>query len=305
MAAAELSLGVSNLSPIPGTYALVDSGEGVRVERWGEYLLERPASLACWRRRATSDFDPDGIYLPASGWRSTRKLPAQWPVIIDGVTLLVRCQSNGQVGVFPEHASYLPEIRAVASRPGARILNLFAYTGLASIAAAAAGAEVTHVDLSKSAIGWARENAQANSISSIRFITEDALSFLHREIKRGSRYDLIIADPPSFSRPTPKSRWELGEIIVPLLQAMVRLLRRTGAQADRGHEEGGALIVTTHSYEVGNVVIENLVRDCVLAEGKGLGVRFRESRQLVIGESAGRGLAAGFLVRGEVEGERK
>ncbi len=296
----ELSSLIIDTSPIPGTYALVDSGEGVRVEQWGEYLLERPSSLACWQRRGVADYVPDGVYLPASGWRTSRKLPAQWPVIIDGVTMFARCQSNGQVGVFPEHATYLPEIRAVASRPGARILNLFAYTGLASIAAAAAGAEVTHVDLSKSAIGWARENAGENNISSIRFITEDALSFLNREIKRGSRYDLIIADPPSFSRPTPKSRWELGEIIVPLLEAMICLLRWTGDRSERGQEGRGELIVTTHSYEVGNLVIENLIRDCVSAEGGAMGVRFRESRQLVIRENAGRGLAAGFLVWGEV-----
>ena len=279
------------MQQIQGTYALLDSGEGARVERFGDYLLERPASLAIWRRRQSSVCPPDSRYLPPKGWQSTRKLPDQWPVVIDGITMLVRCQSNGQVGVFPEHATYLSEIRAAATaRPGARVLNLFAYTGLASLAAAVAGAEVTHVDLSKSANRWARDNADENGIATIRFITEDALVFLEREAKRGNRYDLIIADPPSFSRPTPRSQWQLSEVIMPLIEGVLRVL------ADEG-----AVCLTSHSYDLGSVVLQNLLLD-----GAADALSFVESRQLVIPEERGaRGIPAGFLVWGRYAADRE
>lgn len=270
------------MSASPGTYSLLDSGEGRRIERFGDYILERPATLAVWQQSKGEYNHPDAQYLPPQGWRSTRHLPDQWPVVIDGVTMLVRCQSNGQVGVFPEHATYLDEIRAaLTARPGARVLNLFAYTGLASIAAAMGGGEITHVDLSKSANRWARDNATENRVSSIRFITEDALSFLEREAKRGNQYDLIIADPPSFSRPTPRVQWQLGDVIVPLIQGILGVLR-----------DDGSVCLTSHSYELGSVVLQNLLLDCA-----GDAILFTQSRQLVISESAGRrGIPAGFLV---------
>lgn len=274
--------------PAPsGTYALLDSGEGVRVEQWGEYILQRPASLAIWSRYFSSDISPHASYLPPGSWSGAGRLPEQWPTIIDGVTMLVRCQSNGQVGVFPEHSTYLDQIRRVASRKGARVLNLFAYTGLASLAAAKSGAEVTHLDLSKGAIKWARENAIENGISTIRFITDDAISFLEREVKRGNRYDLVIADPPSFSRPTAKAQWQLIEVVEQLIRAILRVVA-----------EEGEICMTSHSYELGNVVLQNLISD----EVKGT-INFLESRQLVVGEAErsgriSRGLPAGFLVWG-------
>lgn len=274
---------------LSGTYALLDSGDGARIEQWGEYLVQRPASLAIWSRRFSGVITPHAQYLPPGRWNISGVLPSQWPTVIDGVTLLVRCQSNGQVGVFPEHATYLNQIRRVASRPGARVLNLFAYTGLASLVAAKAGAEVTHLDLSKSAIQWARENAVENGITTIRFITEDALSFLEREIKRGNRYDLVIADPPSFSRPSAKSQWQLLEVIGRLVEAALQVVT-----------QGGDICLTTHSYELSNVIVQNLVVD--KAPGP---VEVIESRQLVLGEAiregrGSRGLPTGFLFLGRL-----
>lgn len=270
---------------IQGTYALLDSGEGARIEQFGDYLLERPASLAIWQRRQKEVVSPDSQYVPSRGWQSTRKLPEQWPVIVDGITMLVRCQSNGQVGVFPEHATYLNEIRAaVSKRSGARVLNLFAYTGLATLATAGAGAEVTHLDLSKSANRWARDNALENGIETVRFITDDALTFLDREAKRGNRYDLVIADPPSFSRPTPRAQWQLTEVIVPLIEGILQVLA-----------DDGAMCVTSHSYELGSIVLQNLMLDSASTS-----LRFLESRQLVIPEREGkRAVPAGFLVWAE------
>lgn len=275
----------TSMLPIPqiqGTYALLDSGEGCRVEQFGDYVLERPASLAIWRRRQSSIRHPDSRYLPPKGWQSNRTLPEQWPVVIEEVTMLVRCQSNGQVGLFPEHATYLREIRTAATaRPGARVLNLFAYTGLASIAAAGAGAEVTHVDLSKSANRWARDNALENGLEKMRFITDDALTFLEREAKRGNRYDLVIADPPSFSRPSSRAQWQLNEVIVPLIDGILRVLA-----------DNGSVCLTSHSYELGSVVLQNLLLD-----GAADAIRCGEARQLVIPEKKGeRGVPAGFLV---------
>ena len=272
---------------LSGTYSLLDSGEGARIEQWGDYILQRPASLAIWSRCLSNKISPHAGYLPPGSWHGADRLPDQWPIIIDGVTMLVRCQSNGQVGVFPEHSTYLDQIRRVSSRKGARVLNLFAYTGLASLAAAKSGAEVTHLDLSKGAIKWARENAIENGISTIRFITDDAISFLEREVKRGNRYDLVIADPPSFSRPTAKAQWQLIEVVEQLIGAILRVV-----------SPEGEVCMTSHSYELGNVILRNLISD--KAEGP---VNFLESRQLVIGEAqrnrrAPRGLPAGFLVWG-------
>ncbi|TIT47635.1 MAG: class I SAM-dependent rRNA methyltransferase, partial [Mesorhizobium sp.] len=185
-------------------YALLDSGAGQKLEQYGPYRIVRPEGQAIWQKalpakdwdRAdaifTGDTDEEGI----GRWRFPRTpLGETWPMKHDGIDYLGRFTSFRHVGVFPEQASHwdhMAGLIAAAKRP-VKVLNLFGYTGLASLVAARAGAEVTHVDASKKAIGWARENQEMAGLSQkpIRWIVDDAMKFAEREERRGSRYDII------------------------------------------------------------------------------------------------------------------
>ncbi len=239
-------------------YALLDSGRGLKLERLGEYTLVRPSSLAFWEPARQELWSAaDATYEAKKGWRQQAKLPEEWPVTIGAVDLLIRLQKNGQIGLFPEHNLYLDRCQAYLQRlrnrqkTAPKVLNLFAYTGLATLQLATAGAHVTHVDISKSVLNWARANTERNKIpaSQLRFIQDDVLTFVKREIKRGNRYDLIVADPPSFSRPDGGKDWVLEDIISDLLRGLCAL--RT---------DSGALVATCHSYEIGGEGAANILR---------------------------------------------
>lgn len=239
-------------------YALLDSGEGARLEQFGERRLIRPSTIAVWRRRLPPAewAKADATWEPDAGWQYRGESFPEWRLTGSEVTLLLRPQNNGQIGLFPEHASYLGEVAAAvahaAERLGRapRLLNLFAYTGMASIVAARAGADVTHVDMMKRALDWARANLEVNGLSGVRLIPEDALAFLDREGRRGNRYDLIIADPPSFSRLNDKRSWQLDEVIVALIGAMWKVL-----------DPAGSLFLTSHQFELGAYTLRNLLID--------------------------------------------
>ncbi|MCI5052019.1 MAG: class I SAM-dependent methyltransferase [Simkaniaceae bacterium] len=172
-------------------YQLIDSGAGRKIERFGKFTIERPCGQALWKlkERATdAQFDRD------EGWNGD--LPDEWEIELDGLKLLIRPTDFGHLGFFPEHLMHLDWLKA---QKGKRILNLFAYTGLLSIALAKTGAQVTHVDASKKSVSWAADNAKLNGVE-IRWIVDDAIKFLMREKRRGITYDGIILDPPSFGR---------------------------------------------------------------------------------------------------------
>lgn len=199
-------------------YALLDSGAGQKLEQYGPYRIVRPEGQAIWQKalpakdweRAdaifTGDTDEEGI----GRWRFPKTpLGETWPMKHDGIDYLGRFTSFRHVGVFPEQASHwdhMAGLIAAAKRP-VKVLNLFGYTGLASLVAARAGAEVTHVDASKKAIGWARENQEMAGLGGkpIRWIVDDAVKFAEREERRGSRYDIILFDPPAYGR-APRAR---------------------------------------------------------------------------------------------------
>jgi 23S rRNA (cytosine1962-C5)-methyltransferase len=189
-------------------YALLDSGDQQKLERFGDYLIARPCSQALWRptlskehwEKADAQFSRDG----GNSWNSKKKLPDSWIAEIEGVRFKIAPTDFGHLGVFPEHSllwkSMKEAIRKQKTPP--QILNLFAYSGGATLAAAQAGARVCHLDASKGMVAWARENAEINQLSSapIRWIVDDVVKFLKREIKRGNKYEGIILDPPSFGR---------------------------------------------------------------------------------------------------------
>ncbi|MDS7596010.1 class I SAM-dependent methyltransferase [Agrobacterium tumefaciens] len=205
-----------------GDFHLIDSGNGLKLEQYGDYRIVRPEAQALWRPTLpervwqnvdavfTGDTDEDGM----GRWRFPKAaLGETWPLSLLGVDFLGRFTAFRHVGVFPEqivHWQWLKTTVETADRP-LKVLNLFGYTGVASLVAAAAGAEVTHVDASKKAIGWAKENQALAGLENapIRWICEDAMKFILREERRGNTYDIILTDPPKFGRGTHGEVWEL------------------------------------------------------------------------------------------------
>ena len=217
-------------------YELIDSGEEEKLERYGAYVLARPDPQALWPKQLPeSEWKKADAWYERTGkegkWHTRKDLPKEWRVSFGGLTFIVRPTSFKHVGLFPEQ---LPNwqwidstIRANGSTVSApKVLNLFAYTGGATLAAAAAGAEVVHLDASKTAVQWAKENAAASGLSekSIRFIVDDALAFVKKELKRGSRYDGILLDPPAFGHGPKDELWKIEEHLLPLLELCKELL---------------------------------------------------------------------------------
>ncbi len=190
------------------TYTLLDSGNQKKLERFGEILLVRPCAQALWKpqlsEKAWSEADAVFTRDEGNAWKGRKSLPASWQVDLQGVKFKIAPTDFGHLGVFPEHSLLWPWMQNLIRErgKGVRVLNLFAYSGGATLAAAQAGASVCHLDASKGMVAWARENAALNKLTDapIRWIVDDVLKFLTREEKRGSRYEGIIVDPPSFGR---------------------------------------------------------------------------------------------------------
>lgn len=277
-------------------YALLDSGDGRKLEQYGPYRIDRPEGQAIWQRALpekewakadaifTGDTDEEGM----GRWRFPKTpLGETWPMRFDGTDYLGRFTSFRHVGVFPEqapHWHHMEELIRTAKRP-VRVLNLFGYTGLASLVAARAGAEVTHVDASKKAIGWARENQELARLTDkpIRWICEDAMKFVEREERRGSRYDIILFDPPAFGRGPKGEVWQLFDH----LPAMADLCREILTPKPLG------VVLTAYSIRASFFAIHALMRDTFA----GMGGRM-ESGELIIREkSAGRALSTSLFSR--------
>lgn len=210
-------------------YELLDSGDGLKLERFGKYVFARPESQAMWSRAlprsewesAHAVFQPTG---EESGghWDFKRKVDEKWIMNYGDIKFWAMTTPGRHLGVFPEVASHwdfmADSIRKENIRPN--ILNLFGYTGLASLAAVAAGASVTHVDASKKSVSWGRENQELSGLGDkpIRWIVEDAVKYVQREIKRGVKYDGIILDPPKFGRGPKGEIWEVYKSLPNLLE---------------------------------------------------------------------------------------
>jgi 23S rRNA (cytosine1962-C5)-methyltransferase len=207
-------------------YALLDSGREEKLERFGAYTLARPDPQALWERRLPeAEWAQANAWYERTGregtWHTKKELPKEWPIVFGGLTFIIRPTSFKHVGLFPEQRSnweWTAEQIQNAGRP-ISVLNLFAYTGGATMAAAKAGASVTHVDASKTANVWARENAAASGLSEkpVRWITEDVLVYLGREKKRGVRYDGIIMDPPAFGHGPKDELWKIERDFLKLM----------------------------------------------------------------------------------------
>ncbi len=226
------------LTPDIKDYELIDSGDFEKLERFGAYVLRRPEPQAIWhkslaesewRRIADASFLRDERNDERGEWRLSPKMPSRWNIRYDyrdmHLSMRLGLTSFKHVGIFPEQAANWNFIydRCIAKR-GAKVLNLFAYTGGASLAARATGAEVTHVDSVKQVVTWSRENMEASGMDGIRWIVEDAMKFVQREVRRGNRYDGIILDPPAYGRGANGEKWVLEENIAQMLECCAELL---------------------------------------------------------------------------------
>ena len=277
-------------------YALLDSGDGEKLEQYGTYRIVRPEGQAIWQRALgeaewnkadaifTGNTDEEGM----GRWRFPKApLGETWPMRHDSIDYLGRFTSFRHVGVFPEqatHWSHMERLIRGAGRP-VRVLNLFGYTGLASLVAARAGAEVTHVDASKKAIGWARENQEIARLGEkpIRWICEDAMKFVEREERRGSRYDIILLDPPAYGRGPKGEVWQIFQDL-PVMAHLCRAILTPKPLA---------VVLTAYSIRASFFSIHALMRDTFAGMGGMV-----ESGELVIREkSAGRALSTSLFSR--------
>lgn len=193
-------------------YALLDSGEGEKLEKFGEVILQRPSPTALWKKRG--EWKSDATFRGRK-WIFHRKIPASWEVEILGMRFKVKCTDFGHLGIFPEQQEQWSWLK---KRGEAKVLNLFAYSGGSTLACKG---PVTHVDAAKGMVDWAGENALLNQKANIRWIVEDVRKFVKREVKRGSRYDGIILDPPTFGRGKSLEVFKIEKDLPKLLDALV------------------------------------------------------------------------------------
>lgn len=214
-------------------YEVIDTSSGEKLERWGKYLLVRPDPQVIWNTPKNN-----------SGWKNRNghyhrsakgggeweffNLPEEWSIKYKGLTFNLKPFSFKHTGLFPEQAvnwDWFSELIRKAGRP-IKVLNLFAYTGGATLSAAYAGASVTHVDASKGMVNWAKENAAASGLTDapIRWLVDDCVKFVEREIRRGNHYDAIIMDPPSYGRGPKGEIWKIEESIFPFIELTSKIL---------------------------------------------------------------------------------
>uniref|UniRef100_UPI0040574624 class I SAM-dependent methyltransferase n=1 Tax=Alistipes sp. TaxID=1872444 RepID=UPI0040574624 len=235
---------IKQLTPNIPDYELLDTGEGEKLERFGRYVVRRPEPQAVWRKslaerewlKADASFLRDTKSEERGEWRLKPEMPSRWMVAFNYRDMHLRMRlaltSFKHVGIFPEQSAnweFIYDTIKELQQSGIespRVLNLFAYTGGASLAARAAGAEVTHVDSVKQVVTWSRENMESSDLDGIRWIVEDATKFVEREVRRGNRYHGIILDPPAYGRGANGEKWVLEDDIANMLECCAKLLER-------------------------------------------------------------------------------
>ncbi|MCR4859385.1 MAG: class I SAM-dependent methyltransferase [Bacteroidales bacterium] len=292
-------------SPLWKDYELLDSGNGEKLERFGSYVLARPEPKALWdkslpetewRRLSHTSFTPGAGFGKAgkedSGtWNRLKKMDDQWWIRYanpDGLRMDLRLglTSFKHVGVFPEQApnwDYIyRQTRWLADRLGRkpRVLNLFAYTGAASLAAKAAGADVTHLDSVRQVVTWARGNMESSSLDGNRWVVEDAMKFARREERRGNRYDGIILDPPAYGHGPDGEKWKLDECLFEMLCTVGRILAPQDA----------FLVLNLYSNGYSALLGETVVRQA-MASGS------IQSGELALNDRFGKALPLSIVVR--------
>lgn len=246
-------------------YELIDCGDFEKLERFGNLVLCRPEPQAVWKKvlseqewKKLAHIRFKGRSATTGEWmKSSAHLPDRWNVNYKNdevnINLRLGLTSFKHVGVFPEQAvnwDYISSSVKKFKNPVPKVLNLFAYTGAASLIAKAAGADTTHVDSIKQVVNWANENQELSNLKDVRWVVEDALKFVKRELKRGKKYNGIILDPPAFGHGPNGEKWKLEDHIQEMMQDVVQLL----------DEEEHFLILNTYSLGFSSVIVENLIK---------------------------------------------
>ena len=275
-----------------GDYGLVDSGNGRKLERYGRFTVVRPEPQCLWTPHLpASAWDAaDAVFDPsdeedAGRWKLKGKPPETWPLAWGGVTFSGRFTSFRHLAFFPEQAANWEwldaAVRGAGSQP--KVLNLFGYTGVASLVMAKAGAAVTHVDASKRAVAWARENAELSGLSTIRWIVEDAKKFVAREVRRGSKYEGIILDPPKYGRGPDGEVWRLFEDLPELAGLCAELLS----------ENAKFLVLNAYAERISGAALSGLLADKL----KGRGGRIEWGELALVQEDGAREIGMSFFAR--------
>lgn len=274
-------------------YELLDFGEGRKLERFGLYVLDRPAanSNGVERRLEAIDWKQAARYVRGEGdrgkWSYRFPLPSTWEINHGRLVFEIKPTEFGHVGLFAEQASNWDWIADQIERiePPVKVLNLFAYTGGSTLAAAASGAEIVHIDSAENTVAWARQNAALSGLAEapIRWIAEDAEKFVRRELKRGNRYDAVILDPPSYGHGPKGEVWKIGEHLGLLLSMLAELT--DGAPK--------FLLFTCHSPGYSPNVLRQHLIDAFDRET----CRHVIAEEMVISASDGRTLPCGSMVR--------
>ncbi len=287
------------ITEVAADYELLDSGEGEKLERFGKYILSRPDPQALWGKGlpASEWKKADGTFTrqeSGGSWSLRKDLPASWPIDFGGLKFLIKPTAFKHVGLFPEQAGnweWLQKtIEAGSQELGVRsenfeALNLFGYTGGATLACAKAGAKVVHIDGSKAAMAWARENAALSGLGKapIRWIVDDARSFVKREIKRERKYDGIIMDPPAFGHGPESELWKIEEHFLPLVEDCIKILK----------DKPQFFLINGYASGYSAIAYENLLQPLVERFGGSI-----ETGELTIAEStSGRLLPCGIFAR--------
>lgn len=243
-------------------YQLVDSGNRRKLERFGKVTIIRDEPKAWWKPDDTARWGKADAVLGEDGrWQLKKGVPRQWIMNLNGVQLQAKLTDGSKhLGLFPEQEPHWTWMaKKLKAKPKARVLNLFGYTGVASLVAAQAGALVTHVDASKPSIAWGRDNQHLSKMdeATIRWVLEDTMKYVGREIKRGSRYEAILMDPPSFGRGPKGEVWKVEEKLVELLTECKKLLSDSPL----------LVIATLYNLEASPLMIENLMGDVMGDKG--------------------------------------
>lgn len=240
-------------------YEILDCGDGMKKERWGDFILVRPDPQVIWPLAASDWGDFDAFYHRSKKgggrWEFRNRLPEFWKINYGNAVYKIRPTDFKHTGLFPEQAAnwdwFSERIRKASSQP--KLLNLFGYTGGASIAAALAGASVCHVDAAKGMVAWCRENAALSGLTNapIRYIVDDCVKFVEREIRRGNRYDGIIMDPPSYGRGKNGEVWQFEKDLWGFLQKCRQLLSPSPL----------FFLVNAYTSGISPTIVGNLVRE--------------------------------------------
>lgn len=265
-------------------FELIDSGEGGRLERWGEVTLVRPDPQAIWQRSMPREFwDGADARFSHDQWQVKNELPEHWQLTFDRMKLIARPMNFKHTGIFPEQAAnwrLMTDRLAGIEHP--KVLNLFAYTGAATVWLTLNGAFVTHVDASRPAIGWAKDNQELNGLApdSVRWMLEDAAKFAKGEAKRGAQYDGILMDPPAFGHSPNGKLWKFNEHLPALLRDCVATLS----------PQARFLIINAYATNTSELALKNLLEDAMAGRSGGI-----EAGQLCLAQRNGRLLSTGIF----------